>query len=290
MRALLIAQWFLCGLGVAGDLALPPVSEGAPAAGKRVSVTTPEYAGTGVHHMVFLPPDWKADAGKRWPVIVEYTGNRFPASGSTGEIKDAGLGFGISGGEFIWVTLPFVAEDGMANAVTWWGDEKATVAYAIKNVPRICKEFGGDPGKVLICGFSRGAIAVNYIGLHDDEIAKLWCGFITHDHYDGVRHWGKKWGSPLEAYREAALVRLRRLGGRPVLVCQNPRTKETAEYLRDRVPLEGFTFLDVDTKRILGDFPNKIAIHPHTDRWPLRESPERRKLREWLAEALEGAK
>ena len=50
---------------------------------------------------------------------------------------------------------------------------------------------------VILCGFSRGAIGVNYIGLHDDQIAALWAGFITHDHYDGVLEWkGQAWGSP----------------------------------------------------------------------------------------------
>jgi hypothetical protein len=42
---------------------------------------------------------------------------------------------------------------------------------------------------VFIAGFSRGAIACNFIGLRDDEIASLWCGFVVHSHYEGVRDW-----------------------------------------------------------------------------------------------------
>ena len=95
--------------------------------------------------------------------------------------------------------LPFVSPDGLRNQRTWWGDVRATVAYAKRAVARTCEQFGGDPNRVVLCGFSRGAIAVNYIGLHDEEIAGLWRGFFTHDHYDGVREWkGTRWGSPLQ--------------------------------------------------------------------------------------------
>jgi hypothetical protein len=153
---------------------------GLPVAGQRVAVTPPEYAGTEVHHLVALPNDWSRDRaarGQRWPVIVEYTGNFHPASGSTGKIEGAALGYGLSRGTAIWIVLPYVATDHRHNEITWWGDLTATVAYAKTQLPRICEEFGGDPQRVLLCGFSRGAIAVSLIGLHDDEIAALWCGF-----------------------------------------------------------------------------------------------------------------
>jgi len=115
-------------------------------------VTAPEYAGTGVHHMLYLPPDWQADwktRGRSWPVIVEYTGNKAPTLGSTGLVEDAALGFGVSGGRFIWVVLPYVSKTHVQNEVTWWGDEEATAAYAKTNVPRICAQFGGDTRAVI---------------------------------------------------------------------------------------------------------------------------------------------
>lgn len=70
---------FLAVLATAADLPLPPLSTSEPTAGKRVAVTPPEYAGTQVHHIVALPADWSPQAraqGKRWTVIVEYTGNQ----------------------------------------------------------------------------------------------------------------------------------------------------------------------------------------------------------------------
>lgn len=271
------------------QLSLPSLSAGEPSAGKRVSVTARPYEKTSVHHLLYLPKTWTRESLDKYPVIVEYTGNRFPKSGSTGEIKDAGLGYGISGGEFIWITLPFIAEDHRSNAVTWWGDVNATVEYAKKIVPQVCKEHGGDPRKVFLCGFSRGAIAANFIGLHDDEIAKLWCGFITHDHFDGEREWrGTDWGSPLQQYRKAAKQRLQHIKGRPYLVCQNGSTKSIEEYLKsvDVEGLNNFSFIDFDTKQILGEFPNKLAIHPHTDRWLLKPSVQRDNVRRWVDNVL----
>ena len=78
------------------DLVTPVMTEEAPAPGKRVRQVAPEYKGTKVYHTLYLPTDWQK--GKRYPVLVEYTGNKFPACGSTGEVKGANLGYGLSGG------------------------------------------------------------------------------------------------------------------------------------------------------------------------------------------------
>ena len=150
----------------AADLTLPPLTDQGPQPGKRAAVTAPEYAGTKVHHLIVLPDDWTPDwqvKGKRWPVIAEYTGNYFPASGSTGEVEGAALGYGLARGRAIWVVLPYVAKDRTKNERTWWGDIDATVGYAKANLPRICAEFGGDPKKVVLCGFSPGAIGVSFL-------------------------------------------------------------------------------------------------------------------------------
>ena len=254
------------------DLETPVMTDGEPAPGKRVRQTAPEYAGTRVHHSLYLPTDWKP--GGRFPVIVEYTGNRWDACGSTGEVKDANLGYGISGGKgFIWVCMPCVAEGRRANAPTWWGDRQATIDYCKTNLPRICSRFGGDPSSLLICGFSRGAIAASYIGLADDEIAALWAGMFTHDHFDGQN---EHWGYP-ECDRASALKRLARLQGRPVLVCGSG-----AGYLRETRGLARFTFLNVPVEKMF-EIPEGGVIHPHTDLWMHKESRQRQQAREWLA-------
>jgi hypothetical protein len=273
------------------DLQLPVLENGMASPGKRVAVVPTEYKGTDVHHIQYLPTDWDKDWRKKglsWPVIIEYTGNKYPTSGSTGEVEGAALGYGLSSGKFIWAVLPFVAKDHNHNEVTWWGDEQATVEYAKRNVPRICREYGGDSSRVFLCGFSRGAIAVNYIGLYDDDIARLWCGFISHDHYDGVREWkGTAWGSPLADYRASAIQRLNRLQGRPVLICQNGGTSDVEEYLSDYINLANFTFLDVPVTKIFPQIPNDLTIHPHTDRWMFVDSRERRQVWKWMEKVSE---
>ncbi len=263
-------------------LAIPPLTKGPPSAGKRVAVTTPQYAGTDLFHTVFLPADWRAD-GKPMPIIFEYTGNYFPSSGSTGEPQDAALGFGLCGGRYIWVSLPYVNSAGNDNAVTWWGDTQATVDYAKRNVPRIIAEFNADANAVFLCGFSRGAIGVNYIGLHDDAIAKLWTAFVSHDHFDGVKQWNTTWGSPLEQYRRNANKRLRRVAGRPYWVSQNGHNPATQRYIRSTISApKNFTFAEVNTVEILGSFPNKTTKSAHTDRWLLKPSESRQEVWEWM--------
>ncbi len=114
------------------DLQTPEMTGDDAAPGKRVRQVAPEYAGTEVYHTLYLPVDWMP--GVKYPVVVEFTGNKSPSCGSTGEVKDANLGYGLSGGRgLLWVSLPYVAEGGGENAVTWWGDRQATVDYCKDN-------------------------------------------------------------------------------------------------------------------------------------------------------------
>lgn len=254
------------------DLVTPVMTDDEPGPGRRVRQVATEYAGTDVYHALYLPTDWQP--GGRYPVIVEYTGNRHPASGSTGEVKDANLGYGMSGGEgCIWVSMPYIAEGGLENALSWWGDRQATIAYCKVNLPRICRQFGGDPDNVFICGFSRGAIAVSYIGLADDEIAGLWKGVFSHDHFDGQIAWDYP-----ESDRASALVRLQRLRGRPVLVCG-----KQADFLKAHPDLADFTFMPVPVEELF-DIPEGAVIDPHTDLWMHKESIYRQQARAWLNE------
>ena len=261
---------------------VPKMQDELPTAGKRVRQTAPEYIGTNVHHSLYLPKNWVK--GKQYPVIVEYTGNYYPPCGCTGEVGDAALGYGLSQGiDFIWVVLPFISNDHQTNQLVWWGDEKETVEYCKKNIVRICSDFGGDPSRIIICGFSRGSIAVNYIGLYDDEISKLWCAFVTHDHYDGERYC---WGSPLEEYRKEAIARLKRMSGRPALVMQAQDSVLLYDYIKDKLQYANFTFMVIPIKELFPEIPNEIIFSSHTDRWMLAETDYSRKAREWLYHLL----
>ena len=258
---------------VAPDLTVPAATSEAPAAGRRVRMTLPSYAGTEVHHTLYLPTDWRAD--KRFPVIVEYAGNGAYSNRygdvSDGTVEGSRLGYGASGGRgFIWVCAPYVSPDRARNQATWWGDVEASVGYCTGVVAEVCAAYGGDPSAVFIAGFSRGAIACNYIGLHNDAVASLWRGFICHNHNDGVREWGYA-----ASDRASAATRLARLKGRPQFISHEGSPQETQAYLKAACPDGCFTFVP-------------LAFRNHTDAWTLRDIPERAALRAWLARVRSG--
>ncbi len=271
---------------VGADLAVPEVTEGEPAPGLRVRQTTPGYQHTETYHALYLPPEWKPGGGP-YPVIVEYTGNRYGPGPCgdicTGRLEDAKLGYGISGGNgFIWVSMPFLNGAGTANVRTWWGDPGKyqtgpTIDYCIRTVRFVCAQYGGDPEAVVLAGFSRGSIACNYIGLHNDEIARLWRAFVPYANYDGLN---PGWPYP-ECDEASAFQRLQRLRGRPQFICQEVLPPEDEDIslnaIRELVEDSGvaapFTFM-------LTGFRN------HNDAWILRPSPARRALRAWLKACL----
>jgi hypothetical protein len=230
-----------------------------------VKIVLGEYEGTNIYHALYLPTDWKK--GENYPVIVEYSGNKW--KDSQGTVDECDLGYGISGGQgVIWVCMPFVDKKNGENAPTWWGDVAATVEYCKQVVRQICSEYGGDSSSVFIAGFSRGSIACNFIGLHDDEIASLWRGFICHSHYDGVREWPYQ-GSD----RASAAIRLNRLAGRPQFISNEQSISATREYLEMALPGGSFTF-------------QLLPFSDHTDTWVLRDIPERKLIRDWFHQVL----
>jgi hypothetical protein len=263
---------------VAPDLTVPPVENVAPAPGKRVFYRLPGDPENVPAMVLYLPTNWSPE--KKYPVLCEYAGNGNYQNAfgdiSTGRPEGSQLGYGLSGGKgFIWVCLPFLNDAGDGLAITWWGDKpthrpEATVAHAKRAVPAICAAFSGDPGSVILCGFSRGAIACNAIGLHDDEIAKLWRGFVCYSHYDGVRGW------PFAgADRDSALTRLRRLGNRPQFICHEEVSSAGVMLDATRAYLK--------SSEIAGDFTfQTTGFRNHNDAWTLRPSPAREAARAWL--------
>jgi hypothetical protein len=263
---------------VAPDLTVPELSAGEPSPGRRVKQTLPGWPAPGVYHVLYFPTNWMP--AKRYPVIAEYMGNggyRNDYGDSTeGRPEESNLGFGIGAGEgFIWLCLPFLDGAGTANVPTWWGtppayDPQPTIAYARQAIPWICAQYGGDPARVIYAGFSRGAIAGNAIGLHDDAIAGLWRAFVLYSHYEGVREWPYP-----HSTGAAALARLRRLGSRPQFIChENDGALARAKaYLQSTGVPGNFTF-------------QETGFRNHNDAWLLRPSPARRGLREWVQRVI----
>ena len=185
------------------------------------------------------------------------------------------MGYGITAGRgFIWVCIPYINSAGTRNVTQWWGDKpthdpQQTLSYCKKVVPWICQHYGGDPKRVVLCGFSRGAIACNYLGLYDDEIARLWRAFIPYSHYDGVHRWGYP-GSD----KASALKRLQRLGARPQFIChEGAGVSATRHYLKETGVAGNFTI-------------RATGFRNHNDAWLLRPSPARKALRAWLETVL----
>ena len=252
------------------DLKVPAISEAAPAAGSRMRRTSAGWEGTAVHHTIYLPVNWKP--GGKFPVLVEYAGNggfknKF-GDVCAGTVEGCNLAFGISGGrDYICIAMPFVKVDGgrKENAALWWGDADETAAYCVATVREVCREFGGDERALVLCGFSRGSIACNTIGLRNDTIAPLWRAFICHSHYDGVR---TTWPYA-DADRASALARLQRLNGRPQFISQEVSVEATRDYLAATGVRAAFEF-------------SALPFRNHTDRWALRDCEQRRKVRAWL--------
>jgi hypothetical protein len=256
---------------VPADLSVPELKEGTPGPGRRVRMAAEGFEGTNIYHALYLPTDWKP--GDSYPVIAEYAGNGNYQNDfgdeSTGRVEGSNLGYGISAGRgFIWLCLPFVDTERGENAIRWWGDVEATLSYCHSAIRQTCDLFGGDKERVILAGFSRGAIACNYIGLHNDRIARLWRGFIAYSHYDGVREWNYP-----ESDRAAAAKRLARLDGRPQFICHEGSIDDTLDYLLRACPDGDFTFC-------------ALPFRNHNDAWILRDTPARRAVREWVAETL----
>lgn len=254
------------------DLSVPAVTRGTPAPGQRVWQTNQGFEKTEIAHALYLPPDWRP--GKRFPVIMEYPGNGGYRNAlndvSRGRVQDCKLGYGLSGGiGMIWVSLPFVDPKTGKHAVKWWGDPDATADYCKQTVARICREYGGDEENVILTGFSRGAIACNYIGLRDAEIAKLWKAMLPHSHYDGVR----KWNYP-DSDATSARQRLARLGTRPQFISHEKSTQQTEAYLKESGFSGQFTFMALP-------YPN------HSDEWVLKDIPQRSRARQWLQKIVQ---
>jgi hypothetical protein len=258
------------------DVVVPVMKEAPPATGLRVKQQLPAQRGSKIYHALYLPPNWTKD--RSWPVLVEYPGNG-PYSNQLGDVnsglvEDCNLAYGLSGGsDFICLTLPFVNAEKQENQRQWWGDPQATVDYCLAAVDLICTEFGGDAKRLVLCGFSRGAIAGNYIGLRNDKIAGLWKCFVLHSHYDGVRRWPYE-----DSDAASARERLARLNGRPQWISHEGTIAATEQFLKDS---------QAANKRELGKFTLVPLPFPnHTDTWVLHDIPPRAEVRRWLREQV----
>ncbi|MCC6510350.1 MAG: amidohydrolase, partial [Pirellulaceae bacterium] len=133
----------------------------------------------------------------------------------------------------------------------------------------VVKQWGGDPKRMVLCGFSRGAIATSYIGLRDDELASRWCGLFSHSHYDGVRTWPYA-----DSDARSAIARIQRFQNRPQWISHEQSVERTEKFFRDAgLHTPQLTFQAIP-------YPN------HSVDWLLKDLPQRDSARRWLRETV----
>ena len=281
------------------DLYAPPMSTSPPGPGRRVAATTPGWPAA-VYHAVYLPPEWSNASDARLPLIVELAGNgpwQSPFGDvSMGRPEGSNLGFGITAGAgAVWLSLPMLTAAGDFVETWWWGcpatapfsgepptttgqgaghcgaacNVTAAVRYLAETVRYAADAYHTDPARVVIAGFSRGAVGVNYLGLNNDDIASLWRASIAYAHYDG---------QPMDEDDPfpnpgppASYERLRRLGQRPQYIVAelDGAFSETQPYINASGVAVNATFAET-------------GYCNHNDAWTLRPSPQRDELRAWF--------
>ena len=257
------------------DLKVPAISDAAPSC--RACECSARRArlgsGTVVHHTLSLPVNWKPGAkiSQCSSILRGMADSKTNFSDvCEGTVEGCNLAFGISGGrDYICIAMPFVkvTGDGKRKTPRSGGAMRMrAAAYCVATVRQVCREFGGDEKAVVLCGFSRGSIACNFIGLRNDTIAPLWRAFICHSHYDGVR---TTWPYA-DADRVSALARLQRLNGRPQFISQEGTVEDTRRLSSRRAKCAAAFEYSV------------LPFRNHTDRWALRDCEQRRKVRAWL--------
>ncbi|HRX81157.1 MAG TPA: hypothetical protein P5307_18940, partial [Pirellulaceae bacterium] len=239
-------------------LDVPPVTDAPPRPGQRVRYRLADDEGTSIYSVLNLPEDWQA--GKSYPVIVEYPGNIFfvPACYSTGLPEQCVIGYGMTKGTgAICVGLPFIDRAAGVIAEDGWGNADDTADYAVNMVEEVCSTFGGDRNNIVLTGFSRGALACGYIGLRNDRIATLWKGFHACQHYDGDGWRG--------ATRDDAIQRAARFRGKAVF--QTDNSQEQFQLVMDAMKTE-VTWAD-------------SGLGAHATAMFLDDRPPTQQLREW---------
>lgn len=244
----------------------PPLTLGEPAPGMFRKLVAPEYEGTGVYHAIYLPPDWQP--GRRYPVIVESPCNTYAPF--TGKVDDATLGYNLAGcRSYIWIVVPYI--QAQANLDYGWGEVPTTLAYWKANVARALADYGGDPGAVIVTGFSRGAIGASFVGLSDDAVADLWLGFYMHSHADVVSNLTPDKGA-------GSATRMQRVRGRASLLSWGAAGDGGAVN-----SLKG-----VDLLTSFG-YPVATLAVPnvgHTDVWMADDAASRQAVQAWLFDTV----
>lgn len=256
--------------------------------------TEPSYAAAGseMFHALYLPSDWAST--RQWPILVEYAGNG-PFDDpygdySPGTPEGSNLGYGLTAGQgAIWISMPFGNLNGSANQGWWWGcppncgvchcygyfNATPTLDYTQRTIQYVAQQYSGNLSVVVLLGFSRGAIAVNYMGYSNDAIAATWKGSIAYAHYLG-RPSDTVFPYPCNtsACGEVALARVAASRAPQYIVEELDNARNLTQVWVNS------TGIQIDATYASTGFCN------HNDAWVLRPSRGRDAMRAWYAQLL----
>jgi lysophospholipase L1-like esterase len=253
---------------VEGDDDIKPLMiTGNPTPGQLVKQYGEETVSQNIYHALYLPKNYTP--GKLYPVIVEYPCNEW--YGLTGKVEDANMGYYLSGGQdYIWVIMPVIDSASLNNLNTGWGSNSNTIKYLKTNLRKVLETYGGDPSKVILTGFSRGAVNCNFMGTNNDDVADIWLGFLPFAHMDG--------GLIPDHTDTNGMTRVGRTYGRSTFVAYGEKDDAGSKN-----SLVGYNNL------MNWGYPTEKCAIPdmtHTDLWVKFDNPSRQKARKWLQDTI----
>ncbi|MEI8364783.1 MAG: hypothetical protein WCF65_00025 [Parachlamydiaceae bacterium] len=246
-----------------GALAVPAVEEGLPEAGKRVRVYLSRYPGA--YYVLFLPYNFTGTS--MLPLIFESPGNFFEES-LCGLPEGACLGYGLTRGmDYIWVSVPFVDDNGLILEKYWGENPLSTVNFWLAVLADLNMKFRVDRGKVVLAGFSRGAVSTIYIGNYNSIISSKWSAYFAHAHFDGC----------CQTVLGNTNERIKRIKDNKVLITVggDDPAKQCSKEAYEKLIEKGYsaTYLEIPN---LG----------HSPAWILEESEAADEARSWLKSLL----
>lgn len=120
------------------------------------------------NYIVYLPPAYKADDARKWPILIFLHG-----SGERGEYAPAAITVGL--GPYIARKrindFPFITVFPQANEMWWRGAQEE---WVWKTLAAVQKEYRTDPDRVYLTGISMGGFGAWDLAIHHpDRLAAI---------------------------------------------------------------------------------------------------------------------
>lgn len=259
----LIGAFFVLVFAV-GRAAMPlqePITEqGGPEPGKRVKVDLDGYPG--VYYFLFLPYNYAE--GSSYGVIGEVCCRHFQA---------AVLGYGLSKGmDYILVTLPILNDEGQILDFYYPQDPEPTANCWLAILEDLNKRFSINNEQLIVAGFSRGAICVNFIGNCNDIISAKWAAFFVNAHFDGC----------CQLVSGNVEERMSRIGGRRVLIAvgENDIARSCSLGAYNKLCALGASVCYIEAPDVITDLWKNCP--DHNPYWIMEDSAAAQAARDWL--------